>query len=64
MAGSCRTFPITLNQYIYIIIPPNLGLRIAVPGREREQGRFRGSREGPGGAAREQGRAVREQGKQ
>ena len=26
-----------LNIYIYIIYTPNLGLEIAVPGREREQ---------------------------
>ena len=32
--------------YMYIILPPNLGLRITVPGREREPGRFRGSTEG------------------
>jgi len=32
--------------YIYIIYTPNLGFPIAVPGREREQGRFRGSTEG------------------
>ena len=32
--------------YIYIIYTPNLGSEIAVPGREREQGRFRGSTEG------------------
>ena len=32
--------------YIYIIYTPNLGLRIAIPGREREQGRFKGSTEG------------------
>ena len=36
--------------YIYIIYSPNLGLEIAVPGREREQSRFRGSREGAGGS--------------
>ena len=29
--------------------PPNLGLRIIVPDREREQGRFKGSSEGAGG---------------
>ena len=37
--------------YIYPISTLNLGLEIAVPGREREQGRFRGSTEG---AEREQ----------
>ncbi len=36
--------------YIYIIYTPNLGLVIAVLGREREQGHFRGS---TGGASRE-----------
>ena len=36
--------------YIYIIYTPNLGLEIAVPGRESEQGRFRGSTEGAGGS--------------
>ena len=35
-----------LGVYTYIIYTPNLGLEIAVPGREREQGRFRGSSEG------------------
>ncbi len=44
--------------YIYIIYTPNLGFVIAIPGREREQGRFRGSSEG---ASREHGRAAREQ---
>ena len=42
--------------YIYTISSPNLGLEIAIPGREREQGRFRGSIEGAGrehGGARE-----------
>ena len=37
--------------YIYYIYTPNLGLRITVFDREREQGRFRGS---SGGATREQ----------
>ena len=36
--------------YIYIIYTPNLGLEIAVPGREKEQGRFRGSSEGAKGS--------------
>ena len=31
---------------IYIIYTPNLGSEIAIPGREREHGRFRGSIEG------------------
>ena len=34
----------TRGYYIYIIYTPNLGL--GIPGREREQGRFRGSNEG------------------
>ena len=38
-------FDTDLERYIYTISPPNLGLEIIVPGREREQGRFRGSRE-------------------
>ena len=41
-----------IEASICIIYTPNLGLGITVPGREREQGRFRGSREGAG---REQG---------
>jgi hypothetical protein len=41
--------------YIYIIYTPNLGLGIAVPGREREQGRFKESTE----AARESIERVR-----
>ena len=36
--------------YIYIIYTPNLGLRITVFDREREQGRFRGSTEGAWGS--------------
>ena len=51
--------------YIYIIHTPNLGFEIAVSVREREQGRFRGSRGGARGsserALREHGRATREQ---
>ena len=35
---------------IYIIYTPNLGFPIAVFGREREQGRFRGSKGEQGGA--------------
>ena len=35
--------------YIYIIYTPNLGLRITIPGLEREQGRFRGSTKGAKG---------------
>ena len=42
-----------VTVYIYIIYTPNLGLKIAILVREREQGRFRGSIEGAGGAARE-----------
>ena len=48
--------------YIYIIYTPNLGLGITVSVREREQGRFRGSIEGAGGAPRKQGGSLREQG--
>ena len=36
------------GEHIYIRSTPNLGLEIAVSGREREQGRFRGSTEGAG----------------
>ncbi len=36
--------------YIYIIYTPNLGLRITVFDREREQGRFRGSSGGARGS--------------
>ena len=35
---------------LYIIYTPNLELGIALPGREREQGRFRGSSEGARGS--------------
>ena len=55
------------SYYIYIISSPNLGFEIAIPGREREQGRFRGSTEGARGrsegASREHkgGGALREQ---
>ena len=49
LVSSNRKFSI----YIYIIYTPNLGLVIAVFDREREQGRFRGSSEGAGGAGRE-----------
>ena len=38
--------PLYTTTNIYIIYTPNLGLDIAVPGQEREQGRFRGSNEG------------------
>lgn len=34
--------------YIYTIYTPNLGMGIAISTREREQNRFRGSREGAG----------------
>ena len=43
---TCRTW------FGDIIRPPNLELKIAVPGREREQGRFRGSIEGIGGSTK------------
>ena len=33
------------GRYIYTIYTPNLGLKIAVSVREREHGRFRGSKE-------------------
>jgi len=36
----------TPDIYIYIIYTPNLGSGIALPGREREQSRCRGSTEG------------------
>ena len=36
--------------YIYILYTPSLGFKIAVPGRERAQGRFRGSTEGARGS--------------
>ena len=48
----------SLKITIYIIYTPNLGLRIAIPGREREQGRFRGST----GQARRRSRGARESG--
>ena len=54
-----------IHIYICIIYTPNLGWGITVPGREREQGRFRGSIEGaPGsseGAPGSSEGAVREQ---
>lgn len=47
--------------YIYTIFSPNLGFEIVISGREREQGRFRGSIEGVGkeheGVGREYGGA-------
>ena len=43
MSGGLCGDPKFLRAYIYIISSPNLGLEIAVPGREREQGRIRGS---------------------
>jgi len=46
-----RFFGSSLGIYIYIIYTPNLGLGITLPGREREQGRFRGSREGARGSS-------------
>ena len=51
--------------YIYIVYTPILGSEIAVPGRDREQGRFRGSSEGARerskGAPGEHGGAAMEQ---
>jgi len=38
------------HTHICIMYTPNLRLEIAVLGREREQGRFRGSSEGAGGS--------------
>ena len=43
-----RAMSIYPNRDIYTIYTPNLGFEIAVPGREREQSRFRGSTEGVG----------------
>ena len=37
-------------RYIYIIYTLNLGWGITLPGRERKQGRFRGSIEGARGS--------------
>ena len=60
-ASRYESVPLVLSKYIYIIYTPNLGLRIAVPGREREQkgsmGEQRGSKreqEGARGSKREQ----------
>ena len=36
--------------YIYIIYTPNLGCRIALPGPEKDKGRFGGSSEGAQGS--------------
>ncbi len=36
--------------HISIMLPPNLGLTVAVSVREREQGRFRGSSDGARGS--------------
>ena len=47
-------------MYIYIIYTPNLGFKIAVPGRERKQGRFRGSIEEAGREYEGVGRGYRE----
>ena len=44
---------VVCRAYIYIIYTPNLGFEIAVSGREREQGRFRGSIEGARESTRE-----------
>ena len=54
----CRN--VTPSVYIDILYTPNLGFEIAVPGREREQGRFRGSSEGAGESTRGAGGACRE----
>jgi len=55
-------FTTFLHAYIYIIYTPNLGFEIAVPGREREQGRSRGSTKGARGRSEGVGgRAAREQ---
>ena len=43
----------TQGYYIYIIYTPNLGFAIAILGREKEQGHFRGNKEGAKGVARE-----------
>ena len=47
------------GNYIYIIYTPNLGLRIAVSVREKEQGRFKGITEGARGSKGEQEGASR-----
>ena len=65
MPGSfnARTSYYRINP-VYLLLPrkkefnlyytPNLGFPIALPGREKEQGCFRGSTEGAKGPAREQ----------
>ena len=69
--GGSSSCNFSSNIYIYYT-PRNLGFPIAVLGREREQGRFRGSSKEArgrskgalrehGGASREHGRAPREQ---
>ena len=54
-----------IYKYIYIIYTPNLGLKIAVFDREREQDRFKESTKGAkgrsGGARREHKGSTREQ---
>ena len=45
----CAILDLKLGIHICIIYTPNLGLRITIPGREREQGRFRGSTKGAKG---------------
>ena len=51
---------ILAKLYIYIIYTPYLGFGIACPGREREQGRFKGEHRGSKGA--QQGSTERERG--
>ena len=48
-------------RHIYIIYTPNLRLAIAVPGREREQGRLRGSNKGAGASKGEHRGSIRAQ---
>ena len=52
----CAIIPIfcrvAIYIYIFFIYTPNLGLQITLPGREREQGCFKGSTEGARGPAR------------
>ena len=54
-----RTYLDTLTYVLYL---PNSGLRSAIPGRGREQGRFRESIKGARGAPREHGGVPREHG--
>ncbi len=43
---------------ICIIYIPNSGFTIVVPGRDSEQGRFRGSSKGAGGGSKSRGAAA------